>query len=155
MHCGRGSSIQSGEAVAVWRKIKQPSHDSRSDLDHSFCVRWHVRGKYSEPSEPFWGLCAAADFPAIFVIFVILIFVMKHNGQIQMQNHEEKNSITDTYSTADCCPLLAVCPRCCPTHAPDDAVPGCTWLYLTVPGCTWLYLALSWSAMIYLSTDWH
>ena len=30
-----------------------------------------------------------------------------------------KNGITDACSTADCCPLLAIYPRCCPRHAPD------------------------------------
>ena len=30
-----------------------------------------------------------------------------------------KNGITDACSTADCCPLLTICPICCPRHAPD------------------------------------
>ena len=30
-----------------------------------------------------------------------------------------KNSFTDACSTADCCPLLTICPRCCPRHTPD------------------------------------
>ena len=30
-----------------------------------------------------------------------------------------KNGITDAGSTADCCPLLTICPRCCPKPAPD------------------------------------
>ena len=31
-----------------------------------------------------------------------------------------KNGITDACSTADCCPLLTIFPRCCPRHATDD-----------------------------------
>ena len=34
-------------------------------------------------------------------------------------NPDHKNGITDVCSTADCCPLLTICPRCCPRHAPD------------------------------------
>ena len=30
----------------------------------------------------------------------------------------QKNGITDACSTEDCCPLLTICPRCCPRHAP-------------------------------------
>ena len=30
-----------------------------------------------------------------------------------------QNGITDACSIADCCPLLTICPRCCPRHAPD------------------------------------
>ena len=31
------------------------------------------------------------------------------------------------------------------------ALPGSTWLYLTVLGCTWLYLAVSGSTWLYLT----
>ena len=30
-----------------------------------------------------------------------------------------KNGITDACSIADCCPLLTICPRCCPRHTLD------------------------------------
>ena len=36
------------------------------------------------------------------------------------KNYTTKNGITDECSTSDCCPLLIICPRCCPRHAPDD-----------------------------------
>ena len=36
-----------------------------------------------------------------------------------------KNGITDACSTMDCYPLLTICPRCCPTHLPDDAIIHC------------------------------
>ena len=36
-----------------------------------------------------------------------------------------KNGITDACSTVDCYPLLTICPRCCPTHLPDDAIIHC------------------------------
>ena len=32
---------------------------------------------------------------------------------------------TDAFSTADCCPLLTICPRCCFRHAPDADIKDC------------------------------
>ena len=45
-----------------------------------------------------------------------------------------KNSITDACSTADCCPLLTICPRCCPRHAPDDVIIHCGYQRLPLDG---------------------
>ena len=35
------------------------------------------------------------------------------------------NSITHVCTTADCYPLLTICPTCCPRHAPDDVIIHC------------------------------
>ena len=45
-----------------------------------------------------------------------------------------KNGITDACSTADCCPLLTICPRCCPRHAPDDVIIHCGYHRLPLDG---------------------
>ena len=46
----------------------------------------------------------------------------------------QKNGITDACSTADCCPLLTICPRCCPRHAPDDVIIHCGYHRLPLDG---------------------
>ena len=38
------------------------------------------------------------------------------------------------YSTADCCPLLTIWPRCCPRHAPDDVIIQCGYQRLSLDG---------------------
>ena len=45
-----------------------------------------------------------------------------------------KNEITNACSTADCCQLLAICPRCCPRHAPDDVIIHCGYHRLPLDG---------------------
>ena len=42
-----------------------------------------------------------ADFPAVFFIFAALIFVMKHNWQIQIQNHEDKSQLSRAINYGD------------------------------------------------------
>ena len=45
-----------------------------------------------------------------------------------------KNGITDACSAAHCCPLLTICPRCCPRHAPDDIIIHCGYQRLPLDG---------------------
>ena len=48
---------------------------------------------------------------------------------ISLQLSHDKNGITDSFSTADCCQLLTICPRCCLRHAPDADIKSLSgWL---------------------------
>ena len=53
---------------------------------------WHCQPKKSSNGHHRPSCCwsSLAYFPAVFSIFVTLIFVMKHNWQMQMQNHESQ-----------------------------------------------------------------
>ena len=53
----------------------------------------------------------------------------KHDDDDEIENgggrNHKRNDITDACSTPDCYPLLTICPRCCPRHAPDDVIIHC------------------------------
>ena len=57
----------------------------------SVCVSWFDI-VHPQKSLPTWYILA--DFPAVFFIFADLIFGMKHNWQIQIQNHENKSQLS-------------------------------------------------------------
>ena len=54
-------------------------------------------------------------FPQVTLIYIDLLNLPKFTS-----------IYPDACSNADCYPLLTICPRCCPRHAPDDVIIHCT-----------------------------
>ena len=108
----------------TWRLPKKRPHTN--DQAWAQCSLWRELPSSGGSSSPIRSISTINISVPIFFLFnkvrSLLTKVTYHSTwekRGKWKCFEMKNGITGACSTADCCALLTICPRCYPRHTPD------------------------------------